>query len=80
MSVELFFHGRKSKEYRGWDQGTEKTVRILKGCPVIVSEIKAEQLLKDYPQEFEQVKKATPVSAVIESFQPEQKKKSRKGK
>lgn len=51
--MKLFFWGKKSKEYRGWDIVNDKNVHVKQGSAIEVSDVKAQQLLKDYPGEFE---------------------------
>jgi hypothetical protein len=58
QTVKLFFWGRKQPVYSGWDPIADCGVRIKKGESFEVSGEKAEQLLKDYPSEFELVPEA----------------------
>lgn len=84
--MKVFFWGKKSAEYRGWDSVTDKNVHVKRGNAIDVSEKKGEQLLRDYSGEFELVpkgaaqEKETPEAASVDTVLEEEKESKSKGR
>ena len=57
--VKLKFNGIMMKIYRGFDPATRTVIVAHPGATVTVSQIKAVQLFKDFPKDWEEVKDVT---------------------
>lgn len=89
--VEIKFLGnKKQSRYSGYDAETKSAINCQVGSVVQVSEAKAEQLQKDFPDQWGDADAVVPESDPVEEAQevmeeeeeptPEKKKKKKKGK